>query len=934
MFLNSSPAMGDNSDEGSSYVEVESGNGDVSLGQESSLPIPVLDMEVVPDRIDVQSLGVLTTPQLPPSQLEAGPTIEVATSHSSGAPTEENRLDMPDRLLPEAVAAAALPVATVTSVPVALAPAIAAAAEMLTPLQLAAQVANSTREAVQGARAAANRLDRAASTLSSTQSEASSIPSSAGALARNMLIDNDIAILPKPKGHQLNGHQPTKEAITLVKMGDNSIVTTGITSQLAVDIPSRPNPDYADFARVMRDRLPDMRDAFITDNDAHGTPRFRIQSTIYSCEVGGRTGPGVLVTQPIFQCASKPIEPKNRTTYTMRAGPCRSLGCIPAASLDPYLQGGNVSERFVVSAIQPKLNMACVSAARFLAEYLTSAREVCDNLVMYAKLYYQALVYDVVQQLGLQPSVDAFPAGNDVNYVNLDDPNLDYTSISKPIVRGDIILVHRIDYDDVDLQIVNWIAKPDSRATAAGGTFVPLAAYVNWPAIPVTVLYHGSAPAMPQATALSSDRIYAYAAKLAAARGEWGAAQRGFYMALDHLGIVYEHNGAEEKDRRWHFRTPCMSYHSPTVPMPRDYNVLLRVLNIRPEASIESRLDVDAFTSTTCEQRVAIAGIYNLAISVLATTILYDYNLTTAQLSAWGVQAPVLSPSAAAVIQRCSEPAAPGKTEPPFFTRVKTLMPIFLGATVPHNFYVNSSWLGSPGASDNAQVAYFQQAPNYPPRNGNPLSIDNWLLVRPMEWGVSGPHTTVDLTKELIDVGSANGRGWRSVRGSEFYGARVVSSFPVPIVTYGIQVLNAILNDFRWGRARPITFSTANWSPNHGCEWNTPSGGDGWQGSYMSDLHIMEPCTIMSYRYEDELVAAPALTGTRALPDADRRRLSNWRGGEQSQVGFYPSPAVPTTTFTPFTSAMDMSSMFSALAPEAPQSAAASVAAVTNPHPP
>lgn len=106
------------------------------------------------------------------------------------------------------------------------------------------------------------------------------------------------------------------------------------------------------------------------------------------------------------------------------------MGYIDPALFNPYKNGGVISQRFVVSAIQPKLNIINAAAARFLSEYLTSAVEYCDNYVMYAKLYYQALVHDQALATGFDAAIDAFDAGNDPAFVNLSDPNLNYMDIA------------------------------------------------------------------------------------------------------------------------------------------------------------------------------------------------------------------------------------------------------------------------------------------------------------------------------------------------------------------------------------------------------------------------------------------------------------------------------------------------------------------------
>lgn len=346
------------------------------------------------------------------------------------------------------------------------------------------------------------------------------------------------------------------------------------------------------------------------------------------------------------------------------------------------------------------------------------------------------------------------------------------------------------------------------------------------------------------------------------------------------------------------------------MPAPRDYNVLLRVLQVKPDLDTAAQVEIDALTTCMREDRVRLYALYIQSLSTLATTITYDFNLSAQIMWEWGQGNGDIPAPARQVVQMYSQANPHALTEPAIMTQIKTLFPVFLGCSEPYQLYPGSDWLGLFGASPACAIAFIGQPPQVPLRRGSPLCVDNWFLTRPMEWGISGSNTTLDIRKELMDVGAPLNRGWRAVRGSEVYTERAALACPIKVVIYGVQVLNAINNDFRWPAEHPPQFSQAFWSPGGGVEWNPPVQMVQLAPVFNEDLHTYEPCTLMSYNYQDQTVLAPSYTGVAALGGADLRRLSNWSGQLQPRVGFNVSSPLESTPLTTFSHQMNLSSMF------------------------
>lgn len=815
-------------------------------------------------------------------------------------------------LLPTAATLGMAPVAAATTLGTVAVPVVETATQ-------AAAIANAASNSASDVRHLADDIKdivhsiRPDSPVSTTNS---SIPSSAGALHRQMQQlappspTEDAALITLRKHKQLPAHPsleplpPTQEGSVRIKLGDNSLETTLVTPSLLAEC-SLPAAKGADFVRVYSNRVANSHGAFTVVNH-----NVMLNSHIYSCEVGGRIGPGVNQQMTAFQTLAAGVLPEDRATLTINLGPASKNGVIDDAILSPFMNGGVVSERFVTSALQPKMVIANMHAARALSEFIPASTTFCDNFMLYAKLFFNALLIDVYETVNIGMAAQAFPDGHDVTFINLDDANLDYQGVAALIQRGAITFIDRLDWSDQDNQITNWLAKGGCRIMPAPEGATPAATYVNWPGFDIAVLRHGPALAEPGAALVTSAQLMGFASRMASRRGEWASALRGLYFAFDILGVRY-HSLPNVDNARFHFLTSTLSYHSPTMPTPHDYNVLLRALDIRPQDSIDDRREVEELIAQTATNRAYIAALYTGFLGSLSTTLLYGANITTQHLIQYGNAVAGASPTMVAVLANFSNRPPEANAEPAMLCQVKKAFTVFAAARVPTGLYVLNDWLGPMGQAGPGVAAALAGQPNgYTPRLGNPLGIDSWLTVRPLEWGLSGPNTTIDLAKEMVDAGNPAARGWRSVRGSALYTQRATSDAPIWAVMYGVQVLNAILNDFRPVAPPPqFTYSQGVWSPGCDVEWTPPGNAAFGQGEYIAGLHTLQPCTVMTYDYANDAVMAPALTHP-ALGDGARRRLCNWRGGLQSQVGFHLSPeaAIPAGAFT---RTLNLAGMFS-----------------------
>lgn len=107
------------------------------------------------------------------------------------------------------------------------------------------------------------------------------------------------------------------------------------------------------------------------------------------------------------------------------------------------------------------------------------------------------------------------------------------------------MLLEDVDYNAADIQALLWLCKPGFRVDGPvdGGTLN--ASYMNWPAIPVTVLMHGGAPVLPAAQIVPHITLYSFLTKLAVQRNEWDSCIRGMYLAFELVGVKYVLDGQD-----------------------------------------------------------------------------------------------------------------------------------------------------------------------------------------------------------------------------------------------------------------------------------------------------------------------------------------------------------------------------------------------------
>lgn len=710
-------------------------------------------------------------------------------------------------------------------------------------------------------------------------------------------------------------HPPTdkKKVVTnpeslWVKIGDHSIHSSNLTTELLLD--EAPTVSgYGDTTFFSRFGT-SLRDANANFQHAAGVG-LQVGSTVALSVAGGGYDVPHQLWGTALATAAAPIaigDPVVRHDLHVHGGPARELGRFTQSSISALLQGGVPSERFVSSAINPNLPITNLAALKNLTSSIEAGWEFYDMTLLYAKLWHYVLLRDFHTSFNAEPAFNALPAGQAPVWINTTDAQLDIFAIPDAIARRDLVLIEGQDIfqNNTDLLITYWVVCDGMRMDGAGNQQTAHQNYIEWPSIGVTVLSRRAAPNAPAAALVPSAALINYICRLATRRAEWGSALRGLYLATELFGTRLIQHGGEW----WPLRADLSAW-NPTVPGVADYNFMFRLLKIFPNANLEGKDEVEAFISQTPTTRMRAVALYAATLGSAATTLLYDVNITAALLVQWTTGAantpPVFQQLMNEALNQPEASALP--LEPVFNSQARTAFERWMGVKVCQNFYAEDYWNGTFAGNAGGNHAYGNFVQQITPAQFNPLILLEWLRILPFEWGLCTPKPTLNLRREIRLRGPAATQGWYANLGSGVYKDRVLGDFPLKIVVYGVQILNALVQLLRVVNVPPINRQAAFWLPyadtpaSAGGGGSSPAGGEGGAGShdepiqwgapagipvaqlvYDGDAHLFRPCSIMSYDYENQNVWAPAVLGN-ALGAGEVQRLTAWTGQSADLVG-------------------------------------------------
>jgi hypothetical protein len=568
------------------------------------------------------------------------------------------------------------------------------------------------------------------------------------------------------------------------------------------------------------------------------------------------------------------------------------LGCarIQNGSIEKAARFPN--ERSITSALQPALNILNPNMFRNTTGLIDCNWEFFDNSMLYAKMTYFAEVLECYQYINVVPVINPFAVGPDPIWFDLDAAQPDPEIIRQAVYERKIVLIQNQDFNLTDLQLVYWLAKGGVRIDGPDGASAHVFenGYVEWPSIPILILGRGPAPGAPDPQLRSGAAVLQFTARLASNRSEWRWFTKGLYIARDLVGLRYN-------EFHHHFY-PIKSDLSPSsvhIPDPADYNFLFRVIGIYPANDVEEQAEPRVWMAQQPAVRTRLSVLYTTIVASCATTVLYDINFSTDLLIAWGLGLEVDGLATQLLMSPLNMPPLAPLFEVAMFGAIKRGFPILLGCSVMGNLYPNQSWIGISGSLLNANGSYAPYHAHCPPQLFPILCGDQWYKIRFIEWGISGPSPKANLSDAIEMFGAQNRRGWYASKGDILYDQTAISKTPVTIIPYGIQALNIILQYLDHAESPLLSRMAHPWLVGGHSAWYAPVPIPGAQVIWDPHLHIITPCTLMTFSYPNCEVYAPCYIFPN-IPDGELRALLCLRGQPLDTVGFPLDP--PKLAFT------------------------------------
>lgn len=573
----------------------------------------------------------------------------------------------------------------------------------------------------------------------------------------------------------------------------------------------------------------------------------------------------------------------------------RKTSKYPSSTFGDLYQSGVPSERAVRSALVGELGVVGADGNALLTRLvpmIASNWELYDTSYMYAKLIFWGMVRDQFTATPNPPAALARPANPSIVWLNLDAP-INPEAALQAIADKNIVFVQGKDFvgQGNELVMLLWLASTGMVYDGGAGNATPHSVYVEWSAIPIVVLAHGAQPqAWPAVAVIDAAQVYSFAERLAIMRSETEWLIKGLYMAAELVGTRLIGNNAN--NQWWPLRINQSSW-NPWVCRAMDYNFMFRLLKMFPAQDLSILNEYKAFTAQIPTVRLRLLTLFNGMLGSASTTLAYDWNLTATILSNWATQAAALANDSSVYRVLNSTLNNPrelgGSQESDFTFGIRRAFKQWMGCGVITDIWADDFWLGPSGGNAGGAGAYHGQVGGIAPRSFSPFAVLNHINVYPLEWGISAPGITLDISKDIRLRGAQAVRGWYAHRGDKRYLDTSRGETPFMMVPYGPLVINALTQHLRIAAANVPQLSHVSraWSnyPDDGeNDWDAPAADAAGMHPYIAAIFTFEPCTVMSFSYDDETVRAPCIVND-AIDDDEWEGLTYLKDRELRNAG-------------------------------------------------
>lgn len=532
-------------------------------------------------------------------------------------------------------------------------------------------------------------------------------------------------------------------------------------------------------------------------------------------------------------------------------------GVVDPAVIQEYLPEQRIDSRRVGSTMRGEQNMSNIYAQSTIP-LLHQGHESYDLSGMFTVLHLMIDYSIFIDKRNLNRVRGQFNADSVVT-VNIlaegDAGQVAATATASAIEVGRIPIQRRL-LTNSDLSVLYAISSGMQYIVVDAGAHPFLHRTFTWPRI-LWVLWDGNPAPLGNPAVVSTAELRATAVKLAAWCDAYSDYVEGYVRAQTLINGKLIH-GEDETDV---LVMSMLDIERVSLPFPRGRSFIWGMLTNKYTYTFPRevlRAEFDIVIDRTADEVVLIGAVIASAISLSASSVLNQFNISGKNLNSWASHQPV--PVNNFLMGLFS--GRSGSHTHTFAMVVCNVVTQFLGFKISWTCFLGGQWCNGFAHRvdvDNLQL-WASEWGNRIPYILRPEAIE-WLIVKWLSvWGISGPGLSYDISNEVYVVGPAGSLGLMVWLGDDKYREAALTRVPFTLNPYALFLINALKQDWRDPVAYAISYRRITRSVGASVMIDPDYLIDeAWQPDYDVNTFTIVPGTLLSYDWETGAILGPTI---------------------------------------------------------------------------
>lgn len=558
------------------------------------------------------------------------------------------------------------------------------------------------------------------------------------------------------------------------------------------------------------------------------------------------------------------IEVEYPRTYPLARAPVRTKiawgqpvknGMVDPAIVQEYLPEHKVDSRRVGSTMRGEANMSNIFAQSTIP-LLHQGQESYDLMGMFT-LVHLLIDYSIfIDKRGLNRVRGPIHADSVIT-INILAEGQDAQNAAIATVNainiGRIPIQRRL-LTSADISVLHAISAGIGTITVDAGNQPFIHNRIDWPRVN-WVLWDSNPAALPVPAVVTTAQLRATASKLAT----WCDASSDYVEGYIRAQTIINGKLTHGEDGTDNYMMCMMDVERLSLPFPRGRSFIWEMLtskyvHIQPQEALKAEFDI--VIERTVDEIVLIGSVVASAVSLATSSIFNQFNLSGKNLCSWAAHGPI-------PVSNFLNGLTSGRSG----SQVNTLslvmcnvLPQFLGFKISKSCFVGGQWCDgfAHRADVNENQLWASTWGNHVPYLLRPEVLE-WVMVKWLSvWGISGPNLTYDISNEVYVVGPADSTGLMIWLGDDKYREAALTKVPFTYDPYGVFLLNALRQDWRYAVPWVVSFRKISRSVGESVLIDPAYMVDqDWQPDYDEATFTVVPGTLMTYDWEEGVVLGP-----------------------------------------------------------------------------